>query len=566
MMQVALILGTTFATIAGCWSAGILLARAVRVPALPAPVVFGAGAAALSTLLFAVCAAQLLYPAVLAALLLALVAAAWRFRPGIDFTMSPWILAFAPFFCWYAVYAIAPEVSADGAYYHLTFPRQYFEHGGFFPIVYSMYASLPQGFELLFLPGMALGGGFSSAALLHLSLLVVLAGAMVSYGAGSTAAWLAALLVFASPVVGFDASIAYNDVALACATFLVFWIVTADPPPVAGRAVLAGLLAGFCFAIKYTGALAIPFVLAVTAVRTRSAKWTLVAAASACAVAGPWLIKNWFVVENPLSPFFNRAFPNANVRVELEDEYRTAMKRFGGHNLGPGTPLELTVKGGQLQGVLGPLLLLAPLAFFGSWRIALAGVFFALPWTQNIGTRFLIPSMPFFAYALSLLLVRIPWGAVVAAVAHAVSVWPPVLSMYCAPWCWRLEEFPWRAALRIEPEEAYIARRIPETYPIVRLINERTAPGTRVYTALPLPDAYCARTVLLDYTSGLSNAVRDGFKKGPTEARKALRAAQVRYVLLHRDEPNAKAVDGNEAAWGFRKIGESGPGRLYEVL
>jgi hypothetical protein len=565
-MKPAVILCVTAATAAGCWSFGILLARLCRVSGLPGPVVFGAGAAAMSTVLFAVCAAQLLYAPVLALLLIASIAAAWRFRSNVKFTASPWMLAFVPFLVWYAVYALAPEVSADGAYYHLTFPRQYLEHGGFFPIVYSMYASLPQGLELLFLPGMALGGGFSSAALLHLSFLVALVAAMVSYGSGSRAAWLAALLVFASPVVGFDASIAYNDVALAFCTFLVFWIVTADPLPVAGRAVVVGVLAGFCFAIKYTGALAIPFALAVTAVRTRSAKWTLLAAASACAVAGPWLIKNWIVVDNPVSPFFNRAFPNANVRVELEDEYRTAMKRFGGHNLGPGTPIELTVKGGQLQGVVGPLFLLAPLAFFGSWRIALAGVFFALPWTQNIGTRFLIPALPFFAHALSLLLARIPWGPVGAAVAHAVSVWPPVLTMYCAPWCWRLEEFPWRAALRIEPEEAYIARRIPETYPIVQLINERTAPGTRVYTALPLPDAYCARTVLLDYTSGLSNAMRDGFKKGPAEARKALRAAQVRYVLLHRDEPNAKAVDGNEGAWGFRKIGESGPGRLYEVL
>lgn len=565
-MKPALILCATAATVAGCWSCGILLARLCRVSGLPAPVVFGAGAAAMSTILFAVCAAQLLYAPVLALLLVASMAAAWRFRSNVAINGSPWMLAFVPFLVWYAVYALAPEVSADGAYYHLTFPRQYLEHGGFFPIVYSMYASLPQGLELLFLPGMALGAGFSSAALLHLSFLLALAAALVSFGSGSAASWLAALLVFASPVVGFDASIAYNDVALAFCTFLVYRIVTAGPPPVAGRSVLAGILAGFCFAIKYTGALAIPFALAGIAVRTRSAKWTLLAAASACAIAGPWLIKNWIVVDNPVSPFFNRVFANPHVRVELEDEYRTAMKRFGGHNPGPGTALELTVKGGQLQGVVGPLFLLAPLAFLGSWRVALAGVYFALPWTQNIGTRFLIPALPFFAYALSLLLARIPWGAVLAAIAHAVSVWPPVLTMYCTPWCWRLEEFPWRAALRIEPEEAYIARRIPETYPIVQMINERTAPGTRVYTALPLPDAYCARTVLLDYTSGLSNGVRDGFKKGPAEARQALRAAQVRYVLLHRDEPNAKAVDGNEAAWGFRKIGESGPGRLYEVL
>jgi 4-amino-4-deoxy-L-arabinose transferase-like glycosyltransferase len=305
------------------------------------------------------------------------------------------MLAFLPFLIWYFVYALAPEVSPDGTYYHLTYPKQYLEQHGFFPIVYNMYASLPQGLEMLFLPALAISGNFSSAALVHLSFLVLLAAAIVHYGEAKPHAWIAAFLIFASPVVGFDASIAYNDVALAACIFLTFVASTEVRPEAPRQAILAGVLAGFCFAIKYTGALAIPFAVAAVAMRTRTAKWPLLTLAAAMAIAGPWLLKNWIWLDNPVSPFFNRVFENPHVRVELEDQYRASMKRFGGHSLGAGTPLELTVRGGQLQGIAGPVFLLAPLAFLGSWRMALAGVFFAIPWTQNIGTRFLIPALPF---------------------------------------------------------------------------------------------------------------------------------------------------------------------------
>ncbi len=565
-MNAAWALGGAGAAIAGCWSAGVVLCRCLRMPLPANPVVFGAGAAVLSTLLFAICAGRLLSLSVMLVLLGALLGFAFTQLRTLRPHFSPWLLALAPFAVWYFVYALAPEVSADGAYYHLTYPRQYLEHGGFFPIVYNMYASLPQGLEMLFLPAIAIGG-FSAAALVHLAFLVALSGAIVSYGKGSTAAWLAATLVFASPVIGFDASIAYNDVALACCTFLAFMVAQSIDRESPRAAILAGILGGFCFAIKYTGALAIPFVVAMAALRTRSLKWTLLTAAAACAVAAPWLVKNWIWLDNPVSPFFNRVFANPHVRVDLEDQYRANMRHFGGHTPSAlQTPLELTVRGGQLQGVLGPVFLLAPLALLGSWRITLVGLFFALPWTQNLGTRFLIPSLPFFAYALSLFLARLPWAAYGAAALHLLSAWPPILALYCTPWCWRLEEFPWRAALRIEPEQAFLARRIPETYPIVELINAKTEQGSRVYTALPLPDAYCNRTVLLDYASALSNAIRDGFKTGPAQTRAALAKADVRYLVIHRDEPHAKALEAAPNAWGVEKIGESGPGRLYKVI
>ena len=71
----------------------------------------------------------------------------------------------------------------------------------------------------------------------------------------------------------------------------------------------AGLVAGFCFAIKYTGFVAILYVMGVV-IWKRKPKSLLPLVASAAVVALPWLIRNVITMENPVAPFFNRQFPN----------------------------------------------------------------------------------------------------------------------------------------------------------------------------------------------------------------------------------------------------------------
>jgi hypothetical protein len=100
---------------------------------------------------------------------------------------------------------------------------------------------------------------------------------------------------------------------------------------------------------------------------------------------------------------------------------------------------------------------------------------------------------------------------------------------------------------------------------MVGMINSQTPSGAIVYTALPLPDAYCARIVLLDYTSATSNNIRDGLKTGPETARKALRDAGVGYVLIHRLEAHANSIAANPGLWGCERKAESGPVTLYKV-
>ncbi len=84
-----------------------------------------------------------------------------------------------------------------------------------------------------------------------------------------------------------------------------------------------GLLAGFCFAIKYTGFVAGLYALVI--MRRRFARM----GAAACVMALPWLVKNWIWMDNPVSPFFNRVFANPYIHVSFEESYRRYLATYG---------------------------------------------------------------------------------------------------------------------------------------------------------------------------------------------------------------------------------------------
>jgi len=468
-----------------------------------------------------------------------------------------WIL-FAPLFAWYLIYALAPEASPDGSGYHLGLVRRYFEHDGLVRITTSMYASLTQGLEMLFLMAYAFGRE-PAAAVVHLSFLAALATLLIGFDRRT--GWAAALLVVASPVVAVDAASAYNDVALACVLFALFVLLERGEV----NPWLVGLLAGFAFGIKYTGIVALPYAL------FRCRKPAVLA--GALLTISPWMLKNWVFVHNPVAPFFNRAFPNEFMRASVEDQYRNAMRHYNGASIGFDTPLEVTVRGGLLQGIAGPAFLLLPIAVF-AWRepavrrLLAAGVVFALPWFLNLGTRFLIPSLAFFALAIAIGLgsfrcrrFLLPAVAGVQLLAAA----PAAIDRYAAPYVWHIAEVPWRAALGIEPEDAYLRKRLGETYDLARMIEREVPAGCPVYTAWPLPEAYTGREILLNYTAALNNRLEEALATAKPEASAEFRNAGVTWLLLHNDEKAGMLFAGHAADWGAKLAATSGAGRLYKL-
>jgi hypothetical protein len=471
---------------------------------------FVTGAAVLSVTVFAICALGVAYWWVF--LLIGAGALLWGRPPGLPFSGKgftskgqagrPILLVFAIYFVLYLAHALAPEASPDGAGYHLGLVGHYLRAHGFFRITDNMYAGLPAAVEMLFLFAFSFGK-HSAAAMVHFAFLLALVWQIYRYaqrqgfGAAGVAA---ALLVFASPVVGIDGTSAYNDVAVAAIAFTLFHLIEIWREERHPRLPIAiGLVAGFGFATKYTAWLGVIYAIAMTAWKSRRAA-AIVAGCSA-AVAVPWLVKNWICFQNPVAPLFNRVFPNPYVMASFEESYRRYFTTYGLPSRWQ-IPIEVTVHG-TLSGLLGPIFLLAPIGLLAlrrpeGRRLWLAALVFGANYFENIGARFLIPVLPFIALAMMLALRAFPRLSLAIALLHAVISWPSFIPRYARHNTWALDKMVWREALRIKPAAGYLDSHLIG-YGLDRLIEEHTRPGSTIFTFTPIPESYTSRRIRVGF-------------------------------------------------------------------
>jgi hypothetical protein len=173
-------------------------------------------------------------------------------------------------------------------------------------------------------------------------------------------------------------------------------------------------------------------------------------------------------------------------------------------------PYELMV-GGTFAGTMGPVFFALPLGLLALRKRAgrlcwMAAALLALPWFWNTGARFLMPALPFLALALALALPRQALWACVAL--QAVACWPQVVGLYHREYTWRLERIPWRAALRIQPEQAYLSSLQP-AYRVARLVQDNTQPGERIFSLIAAPAAYTDREILVFWHSAQAVQLHD---------------------------------------------------------
>lgn len=520
-------------TIATAWALGAILLRKLSIGLYRVEerlFSFLLGSACLSAIVFALATVKWARRGVFAALGILVVGYAFysgAHRPkGNRFPPLPrlwkWVFAavFSVFTVLYFFNALAPEVSPDGMAYHLGEVAKYYRAHGFVRITTNLYGNLSQGVELLFLHAFTYGK-HSAAALVHYAFLLCLTFLILSYGRrlGRPAVGVAAaVFLYASPVVGLDGTIAYNDVAVAAIAFALFYVLQIwDQERNAKLLVPIGILTGFAFATKYTAFVAVPYTLGFIAWkqwRARQAVFRPVLATAALALIfiAPWLLKNWIWVDNPVSPFANRVFANPYVHVFFEEEYRKLEQMYGLTSRWQ-IPRQVTVKGNLLAGFLGPLFLLTPLALLAlrlpaGRQLWLAAVVFALPYYANVGTRFLIPAAPFVSLALALTFANAGGLLLLLTLAHAISCWPSIEKRYCVLSAWRLNDIPFQAALRIEPEESFIGRR-SQQYNESRMIDRLVPPGERVFTFAQMADSYTSHEILVGYQAAFNEIVRD---------------------------------------------------------
>jgi hypothetical protein len=184
------------------------------------------------------------------------------------------------------------------------------------------------------------------------------------------------------------------------------------------------------------------------------------------------MIRNLVETGNPFAPLLNTLFRNPYFHPDVEQELG---QRLRGYNVSwMQLPLEVAA-GSRLNGIIGPVFLLIPLGLLTLRRrqgilVCAISVALAVPWLLNSGARFLMPALPFLALAMLLATPRAV--AVPLACVHALTAWPQVIDLY-APSSWHLHDFPWRAALRIEPDEHYLSR-VSWDYRLAKLVEANT--------------------------------------------------------------------------------------------
>ena len=440
--------------------------------------------------------------------------------PAVPLTwMALFFLVFGAFFIYYFFTALAPEVSPDGTGYHLGNVVRMWRNHGFDWDYPSMYAYLSQGTEMLFLVAFAFGR-HSAAALVHFTYFCTLPLLMVCWGRRfglPKAGLFAAILIFASPVIAKDGVSAYNDLAVATLIYAVFYLLQVwDELRTPTLLIVIGLLAGASYGAKYTAFLTLPFALGwvwYTRRRFPSRRDLLYLLVPALLMVAPWTLRNWIWLGNPFAPFFNSWFPNPYYHAGMERIYTEGLRHYADMKHYWEIPLQLTLRGGLVEGMFGPVFLLAPCGLLAlRWksgrRLLLAALVFALPAYLNTGSRFLIPAAPFLALAMGVGLAEVPGALPALALFHALVCWPPVLSTYCDPWDWRISSFPDRVALRLDPVTPYILNSIGD-YALKVPIELHVPRGERVFSFAGRPQAYIDRDIVVSYESTLGNLAND---------------------------------------------------------
>lgn len=339
------------------------------------------------------------------------------------------------------LHALRPDVATDADVYHLTLPRLYLEHGGFYRVPWSVYSNWPLGAELLFAAAMAaadhvlasqLHFAFGVAALALAGLLAATDApgpAAQDRGLASTAALVAATAVLFNPVVLFEIRVAYVDLAQAfflALGALLLERVRAGQEPARRGLLLVGLCCGAMASLKPNGFFgAVPLVLLYLfgewrARHTGSSPWPgalrglALLGVPAALLAAPWVAKTWLLTGNPVYPFLYEVFGGPEWNAGLSERF-SHWQRAIGMGREPLDYLLLPVRVilygdfgyARFDGRLNPAwIVLLPLAAAGAWRdgrarrlLAMAAIFFGLWAATAQQMRFLIPILPLLSAA-----------------------------------------------------------------------------------------------------------------------------------------------------------------------
>jgi len=341
---------------------------------------------------------------------------AWAAKPsGMDRT---WLLLVFLSLSFALVGALAPETEYDALWYHLNLPRLWLDAGRPVDVVQEYPSLYPMTWELVYGAGLAMGGAIA-AKLLHFSCLLILAATVAMAWrlyAPSCSPWVAVGLLVTAPTVLWEATTAYDDLAIAmfasaaCYTLARFaW--TGHSSWLTASAIEFGLAAS----TKHLGLVALTAALAVLVwdcrqrqVAFRSvARSVITLGTVAIALPLPWYVRAWYGSGNPFFPELYGVFGGGPAtRWDLvANQGLTAFKVHFGLGHGPMAlarlPWDVTVHAALFGGSFGPLwLILIPGCLLGGPKgrgatlVVMGVLVYIAVWASPVSSfqlRFLIP-------------------------------------------------------------------------------------------------------------------------------------------------------------------------------
>lgn len=409
----------------------------------------------------------------------------------------------------------------DALAYHLAVPKLYLSAERIYYVPWVSHSNFPFTLQMLYTLMLGLGsvGAAKSChwlcgALLILSVYTFAVRHLAPQPHGKTLGLIAALIVAATPIVLWEASVAYVDLATALFTWLSLYALfnaaqtvnTAEERPYGSVAwlIVSALLMGLALGTKYTvlgfwGLLLVGILLRHIAVPGRWSRETLPRAALwalvSLLIAAPWYIKTWLYTGNPVYPFFYHLFGGRYWSAENAALYAADQAAFG---MGKSpldlllSPWRVTMQGERfteyavfgLSPVYVALLLAAPLVLRRLSRpsaaLGLFGLGVYLFWFFLMQqTRYLIPALPALAILCAETLVA-AWQELRlarwfgAALVAASVLWASYLSatLIAAP------ALPVVTG-RISASE-HVERALPGLAPAITFINQATPKDAKV--------------------------------------------------------------------------------------